>query len=131
MQAKDYAHALYDLSLAKGASTSVLVKNLSGVLRTRGHERLLPRIAAEFGRLQEQDAKTGGIIVRVADEKSRKSALQKARALADERGLDTKTIKIKEDTALIDGFSVEGPGFRYDESARGSLVHLYRKLIAS
>jgi F0F1-type ATP synthase delta subunit len=129
MHAKEYAQALYDLTKdAKSADSSLLVKNLSGLLKSRGHERLLPQIIAHFERIQAQKSQSDGLRVYVADEKSRKDALHKAKALADERGIDGAAISICEDQALIRGYAIEGPGFRFDTSARASLLSLYKHL---
>lgn len=129
MNAKDYAQALFDLKTRSASGQSSLVKNLIALLKSRGHEKLLPRIVAEFERLSE-GRNLGGIQVRVADEKSRKDALHKADALAREYGIDQGAIRVSEDENLIQGYTVEGPGFKFDASARGSLLALHRHLTA-
>lgn len=129
MQAKDYAQALFELTKrTKGAEDSTLVKNLVALLHSRGHERLLPRILGEFTRIASRDAVRGGLTVYVADEKSRKDGLHAAKALADERGIESSALRICEDPLLIRGYAIEGPGFRYDKSARASLLSLYKHL---
>lgn len=127
MQAKEYAQALFDLRTKSTGEQSSLVKNLIALLKSRGHEKLLPRIVAEFERLSE-GRDSAGIQVRVADEKSRKDALHKADALAREYGIDQGAIRVSEDENLIRGYTIEGPGFRHDASARGSLLALHRHL---
>ena len=126
MLAKEYAQALIDVR-AKGASSSMLVKNLLRTLQSRGHEKLLPRIVRELERQEEQAARTG-VLVRTADEKARTEALHKAHALSEEYSLDTSTIRVMEDPSLISGYAIEGPGFRFDTSGRAALLNLYRQL---
>ena len=127
MQAKEYAQALFDLGSQAGANSTNLVKNLMQILKSKGHEKLLPRIASEYGRLQET-AGGKGILVRVADEKARKEGLHKAHALAEQYSLNTSLIRVVDDPNLIQGYAIEGPGFRFDSSARASLLNLYRHL---
>ncbi len=122
-----YAQALYDLASKKGAHQSTLIKNLVLLLKSRGHEKLLPRILAEYERLSQH--MTGkGIVVRTGDEKSRKDALHKAHALAEQFSVDASSIRVVEDESLIQGYAIEGPGFRFDTSARAALLQLYRHL---
>jgi len=47
---KDYAQALFELN--NRTSDVRLLKNLRGALALRGHEKLLPRIFAEYQKLQ-------------------------------------------------------------------------------
>lgn len=126
MLVKEYAQAITEVS-ASGVSSAVAVKNLLLVLKSRGHEKLLPRIVRELERRQESVAGKG-VLVRTADEKSRKEALHKAHALSEEYALDTTAIRVVEDQNLIAGYSIEGPGFRYDTSSRAALLELYRHL---
>ena len=130
MHAKEYAQALFSLRTKPSGEQSLLVKNLIALLKSRGHEKLLPKIVSEYERISEGRSQ-GGIQVRVADEKSRKDALHKADALAREYGIDQGAIRVSEDENLIRGYSIEGPGFRHDASARGSLLALHRHLKAN
>lgn len=126
MLAKEYAQALTEV-IAEGVSSASAVKNLLLVLKSRGHEKLLPRIVRELERREER-ASGKGVLVRTADEKSRKEALHKAHALSEEYALDTAAIRVAEDPTLISGYAIEGPGFRFDTSARAALLNLYRHL---
>ena len=47
MIAADYAKALFELG-----GTSARLKSLRGVLKRRGHEKLLPQIFAEYQKLE-------------------------------------------------------------------------------
>lgn len=127
MHAQEYAQALFELKPKTAHEQSSMVKNLVALLNSKGHEKLLPRIVAEYERLLER-AHMGGVQVTVADETSRKEALHKAHALAETYNVDTSSIRVTEDDHLIKGYAIEGPGFRYDASARGSLLSLYRHL---
>ena len=127
MLAKEYAQVLFELGSRGGANSTTLVKNLMQILKAKGHEKLLPRISAEYERLQ-QNSGGKGILVRVADEKARKDGLHKAHALAEQYSLSTSLIRVVDDPNLIQGYAIEGPGFRFDASARASLLNLYRHL---
>ena len=53
MIAADYAKALHELGTSDvpGTSGVPLLRNLRGVLKRRGHEKLLPRIFSEYKKL--------------------------------------------------------------------------------
>ncbi len=127
MQAREYAQALYEIENAEKSPAST-VKNLVGVLEKRGHTRLLPRILAEYERLVNGEGEKDAVTVRVADEKARRGAITEAHTLSESMGFDKKKIHIEEDESLIDGYAIEGPGFRYDTSAKAGLLALYKQL---
>ena len=51
MPAHDYAQALYELTKVKPAKGKEYLSNLKKALVRRGHEKLLPRILAEYEKL--------------------------------------------------------------------------------
>lgn len=50
--AANYARALYDLIEDNPKTAATYMHNLDGVLKQRGHQRLLPKIFNEYQRLQ-------------------------------------------------------------------------------
>ena len=130
MLARHYAHALYSLSLAPDASPKALMAGLQKVLARRGHKALLPRIAGELSKVQTEALARSGVVVRIAEAQEKKVALAKAKELLAERGMADAPIEVVEDESLTAGFVVDGPGFRFDASARASLIALYRTMTA-
>ena len=107
------------------------MRNFTEVLEKRGHQKLLPRIVAELEKAQAAEIKKRGITVKVANEEARAPGLTKARTLAEGKNFALKDIQVIEDDTLIAGYIVEGPGFRYDTSARAALKSLYTKLTST
>jgi hypothetical protein len=50
--AANYARALYDIIENNPKTAATYLHNLDGVLKLRGHQRLLPRIFKEYQRLE-------------------------------------------------------------------------------
>jgi hypothetical protein len=53
-----YAKVLYELGEAHPEQAPLYLKNLRAALRSRGHEKLLPRIWSEFQKLDVQKKRT-------------------------------------------------------------------------
>ncbi len=128
MLARQYADALYALAQQPKADAKKLAEGLKETLVRRGHAALAPRIAAELSRVEHHAKNQTVIRVRIADASAKKEAVAKAEALITAEGDVARDIEVVEDKSLISGFVVEGPGFRFDASARAALTDLYRTL---
>jgi F0F1-type ATP synthase delta subunit len=129
MQARAYALALIQfLTEHPRTEAAGAIERLKKVLVRRGHSNLLPRIVAEFEKEVVRKERAQGVVVTVAGEKSRASALAQSAKVASERGIEQKNIHVAVDPALIGGFRLRGPGFRYDASTRTRLKELYKQL---
>ena len=118
--AKAYARAIYDVRKeGKVVSRDALIAALS----RRHHEKLLPQIIEESRRLAEE--KKNEHVVRAASEYDANKGIDKLR----EFGI-SEYPRIVIDKKLVKGFVVEGKDFRFDASARRSLVDLYKRLTA-
>lgn len=128
MKSKEYAQALFDLGIKKGANPEGLVEQLLLLMRSRGHLRLLPSVLSDYERIAKDRSQRDGISVKIADEEDQGAALDKARALAESYGVEASNINVSTDDTLIKGYSLDGPSFRYDKSARRNLIEMYRSI---
>ncbi len=128
--ARMYAVALHELS-ANAASESSLVGNLVSVLEKKGHQKLLPRIKAEYEKVEKEATRKAGVTIRIAHDSDAQSGRAKAAELLVMRGHAGAQIELCDDPTLVSGYVVSGPGFRYDASARAALIALYRQLTNS
>ncbi len=128
MIAHQYAEALYTLSQQPKADVKKLALGLKETLARRGHTALASRVAAELSRVEQHARGKTVVRVRIAHASLKKEALAKVEELAQEWGGDARSVEVIEDDSLISGFAIEGPGFRFDASARAALTDLYRTL---
>lgn len=118
-----YAKAMTDLLNGPAADPAKLAAGLRRTLTQRGHMALLPRIVAHITRNMHSRQGEHRLFVKVARAQDMAAATAKAKEVAGGRPTE-----IVEDASLIAGFCLEGPGFRYDASARSALMNLYRTL---
>jgi len=125
--AQTYARALYEAGNTAGAPKhAVLFENFIAALKRRGHGKLLPRIEKEYVKIAAL-AKKNTVRVRIAREKDRPAAQQRAAELSLE-GAAAHTVL---DKTLVSGFMVSGRDFRFDATGRRALLQLYKKLTAA
>lgn len=125
--ATDYATALFESNRASEKKDErALMQNFMQGLKRRGHLKLLPKIAAEYEKL-EQHAMRSRPKIAMARESDKAAAVAKAREFLP----DGTAVEVCVDPTLVSGFVVSGPDFRYDASGRRSLLDLYHKLVSS
>lgn len=122
--AQQYAKGIDEASRGKRSAHELFAAVLLA-LKRRGHEKLMPRIYAELRKLQ---ARRPAAEVRYAREADKAVALAKAKELLAE--VAPTELELCEDPGLISGYAIRGSDFRYDASARRSLIELYKRLVA-
>lgn len=122
--AKEYARAIYEVRQEGRTNENELIGSVVAALSRRRHEKLLPRIAEEYGRI-EKEAGKDSILIRAASEQEAHKGLSKLREL----GI-TDAARMQGDPKVVKGYVLEGKDFRYDASARRALVDLYKRLTA-
>ena len=127
--AENYARALHEAASEKGKTSRELFANFVAGLKRRGHEKLLSRIEAEYQKLLVRDGKNI-FHVTIASEKDRAGAVAHLKEKMPE-GVEKEDFEMCEDSNLIAGYSIAGPDFRYDASAKRSLIELYKRLTAA
>ena len=124
---KEYAQALLTVTRSRSeAGKRTLLPRLREILKRRGHEKLLPRIFAEYEKLLERQTKRG-VKVSFARERDRTQALKAAKEFAAEKITE---MELCLEPALVSGFIISGANTRYDASGKRALLELYRQLIA-
>ena len=119
-----YAQALYNSAQKEGADPKKLVAQLVKYLEKEGRVKLLPSILRDLQKLDAQHTKVGSI-VEVADEKDSTHALTEAAT----HGIHATVTHTNH--TLIQGWRATGNGKLYDNSAKRSLIELYRKTVSS
>lgn len=122
--AKEYARAIYEVRKEARTNDGELIGSIVVALSRRRHEKLLPRIAEEYARI-EQEAGKDAILIRAASEQEAHRGLSKLRDL----GI-IGAARMLVDPTVVKGYVLEGKDFRYDASARRALVDLYKRLTA-
>lgn len=117
-----YAHGLFEAQRF-GKTPHQILAAARKILDSRGHQKLLPRIFAEYEKLERRAAAAAARVI-IAREEDRVSALGKARELFAEGD----RFELCVDPRLLSGYVVRGGSFLYDASARRALVELYNKL---
>jgi F0F1-type ATP synthase delta subunit len=116
-----YAQALYSASQKDSADPKKLVAQLVKYLQASGRSKLLPSILKDLERIEAREAKLAPV-VEVAHENETAAALKHAAAL----GIHAKKAHVN--PTLIQGWRATGNGKLYDQSAKRSLVELYRNV---
>jgi F0F1-type ATP synthase delta subunit len=116
-----YAQALYSASQKDSADPKKLVAQLVKYLQASGRSKLLPSILKDLERIEAREAKLAPV-VEVAHENEAAAALKHAATLG------IHTTKAQVNPALIQGWRATGNGKLYDQSAKRSLVELYRNV---
>lgn len=125
--AAQYARAIYEAHEESATSDAEFIANVMQALKRRHHAKILPQILEEY-RKYEMAAEAQGLTLRLAQESERQKALAALKELDATEEKEARTII---DQNLIKGFVVEGKDFRYDASAKRTLIDLYKRLIAS
>lgn len=123
-----YAELLLKLSRS-AMSDAKAVDHFLDVLKARGHEALLPRIVREFERVLAREGRREGVALRVAKKGDGKSHAKEAKAVLSKLGIEVEPQEVV-DEFVVSGFSLEGANFRYDASARKSLITMFEALSA-
>jgi F0F1-type ATP synthase delta subunit len=121
MKAETFAQALYSLAQKDGADAKKLVTQLKTYLAESGRIKLLPSILQELRKIEAREAKLMPA-VEVALEKDAAKALSEA----DAAGVHVAKATIN--PSLISGWRAMGNGKLYDNSAKRSLIEVYRKI---
>lgn len=127
MRVHDYTIALIEI-LKEGKDTPNLLQDLMRVLKSRGHERLYPKILKDLEQTLTRHEKQRGVTITLASETAEGALRDELKKAAQSLGSDTYTTVI--DPAIIGGFVAEGGEKRIDASYKKSLLALYRSLIA-
>lgn len=122
--AKEYARAIHEVRKEGRTNDGELIGSVVAALSRRRHQKLLPQIAEEYGRI-EKEAGKDAVLIRAASEQEAHKGLSKLRDLGYEG-----TARMEVDPKVVKGYVLEGKDFRYDASARRALVDLYKKLTA-
>ncbi len=132
MKATQYAEALYNASYGKDdEQCDVLVLNLVGILRRRGHMGLLPKIMREYEKIELVRSTSTSASLRLAREEDRSRFADQIAAYARIMGVTPDDCTTHIDPTVIGGYSVEAKGKRVDRTHKRILLELYRKLITS
>ena len=111
-----------------GAEANLRVKHFLQLLRSRGHERLLPRIVREVERTLAVKSRRSEVVLKVARETDKGKFKATVKGVLKKVGRESLAVKEEIDEGLIRGFSIEGSDFTYDASARRKLIGLYERL---
>lgn len=129
--ARLYAELLVKILAGRdGGDANRRVDHFLALLKSRGHEQLLPRIVREFEKVLERARRKGDIVLKVARAEDRGKFSSAAKEVLAQAGRKGAQIREEIDERLIRGFSLEAGDFRYDASARRRLLALYETLIA-
>jgi F0F1-type ATP synthase delta subunit len=121
MKAETFAQALYSLAQKDGADAKKLVTQLKTYLAESGRIKLLPSILQELRKIEAREAKLMPA-VEVALEKDA------AKALSEASVAGVTVSKATINPSLISGWRAMGNGKLYDNSAKRSLIEVYRKI---
>jgi len=129
---RTYAQALIEGSQGKDArELSVFAKTFVAYLKSKGHEKLLPKIFRRYEELLAREQKKNTISITLGHEKvlhGHKQDLQEELKKIFGKEVDIET---RVDESLIGGYLVEGKGIRIDRSFKSSLKNLYQKMITT
>ncbi|HFC10847.1 MAG TPA: hypothetical protein ENJ75_01490 [Candidatus Kaiserbacteria bacterium] len=120
--ARRYAHAISHVSNEARVDDSSLVKNLVAHLKQNGRLKLLPHIARELEN-ESARAQARAPKLEVAREEDKESAIKE---LHKKNVFETK---VTVNRTLIRGWRVRTNNTLIDNSAKHSLVELYRNII--
>jgi F0F1-type ATP synthase delta subunit len=127
--ARLYAELLVKI-LGNGAKDAdQKIEHFITLLKSRGHEKLLPRIVREFERALAKARRGTDVVLSVARAEDRGKFLGAAKEVLAQAGRKGE-IREEVDEQLVRGFTLEANDFRYDASARRKLLALYEALTA-
>ncbi len=116
-----FAQALYNLAQKDDANPKQLVKKLEEYLARKNRLKLLPSILQALRKIELQQEKLTPL-VEVANEQEIAKSLKEAVAIG------VHTTKAKVNPSLIAGWRATENGKLYDNSAKRSLIEIYRKI---
>ena len=130
MIARAYAHALRSAEEGKTEEAQErLMKRFSKTLARKGHAKLLPAIAKELDRIEEQTEGTKKGVVMVASEHDTKRYASEIEALSRAHALSEKPEVIVNDR-VVGGYRFEKGNVVHDVTYRRFLIDLYRTVIS-
>ncbi len=110
--ARLYAELLMKVLDAKGgAEASRRIEHFVKLLRSRGHEQLLPRIIREFERTVARAKRKADVVFSVAREGDFGAFRGKAKELLAKAGREGATVREEVDETLVRGFTLRGSDF--------------------
>lgn len=130
MKAATYAAALHRATEGRdGEVQDRLIANMLDLIRSRGHERLVPRIVHELARISGARSGARTVVVRVARASDR---VHYGERIGDDiRALSAGAFqeRLVVDPTAIGGYEVRSEGVALDRTYKRSLMALYRTLI--
>lgn len=127
MNADLYAHALYD-SLKDSPDTEKYIANLVGILKERGHYKLLPEILSVYKRIDEQGQSKRSTLY-VAKESDGNVFKDTIKQFKEEFNI-TEEVDVVVDETLVGGYTLRTSDKILDNSYKRSLLDLYRLITA-
>ena len=123
MRARDYAKALFEVTIASPEHSDRFAKNLEKLLTTDGKKTLLSNIAKELAGLVVKKEREQLVLITTANDR----ALHQARQMLTNMRLTSRESRIveKKDPSLIGGYRIETHTTRFDETFRRKLLNLY------
>ena len=127
MNSTVYASALYSATQGLNKEdTEKRVKVFIELVKSRGHERLLPSLSSSYEKRLSQ--KVDKVTLTVASDKDLKRTKEEIRDLSGEFNLQDLDVKV--DELLVGGYVLKSQNNLYDKSYRRALKKLYQKIIA-
>jgi F0F1-type ATP synthase delta subunit len=123
-----YAQALFDLTKhASGDECERIRANVLATLKRRGHEKLLPRIVAEYERRMHShdSAKPTIMVAHESDVQLNSDAINRAAAAL---GTDRAALAVAIDPTIVGGFSIRTESAQFDATHKRALISLYHHL---
>jgi F0F1-type ATP synthase delta subunit len=129
MNATSYAQAL-EIALRKKSEDvqAQLVKNFLVILRSRGHQKLLPNIVHELEKRLTREQESVKILFAREEDKIRYKENIQADLLEIAKEKEEQSQEI--DEKLVGGYRVETKNILIDRSYKRALIDLYQKLLA-
>lgn len=130
MQAVSYAHALHQAARnADRVRQEELFQNLLHILKTKGHQRLLPQILHEYERLMAHVQEQSKGVLEVTHQKDVRHLTKEIERACQKLHLTAANLELKVNDQLVGGFLLRKSGTLFDASYRRQLIELYRRLI--
>lgn len=124
---KAYATALWKI-IQGGVAPKKAVTTLHEALVARGRAGLLPRISKAFARLASRAEMKNSVILKIAREKDRKTALKEAKTLLADKSIKASEVSVSIDENLIGGWRLEGRELLRDASYKRQLLDIYERV---
>src|SRR3989344_9512485 len=122
-----YAQALWKM-VNGGAAPKAAVKVIHDALLVRGRLGLLPKIAPAFSRIAVRKLACDTVVMHIARKEDEKKAVEEAKSILAEVGVETRDIKFSVDENLIGGGGVGGRERLFDKSYKKNPFSLYNCL---